>query len=156
LLGNALFPNGAGAITSRAYVLEHEHILALLSRARDDDLAAAVARIPELPAMLARLEELDRQYGESLQPYDRGPKRDVIKAAQAHGQELLARIVAAILARHAFQPDRTDERDHLLEPILRQNEAIRVARQRRRRPRDIDESGPGDGLDTDPDAPDQA
>jgi hypothetical protein len=156
-LGRELFPRGAGAITSRSYVLEHEGILALLRRTREDALAAAVARIPELAAMLAQLEELDRQYGESLQAYDRGrPSRDAIKAAEAHGRELLARVVAAILTRHALQPDRTDERDHLLEPILRQNEAIRVARQRRRRPRDVPEDGPGDGLDTYPDDSEQA
>lgn len=157
VLGNALFPGGAAAITAHAYVIEYSEILAIINRARDEDLAEVVARIPELPAMLAQLEEVHRQYGESLNAHDRGrPTRDHLKAAQAHGQELLARIVAAILARHAFQPDRTDERDHLLEPILHQNEAVRVARQRRRRPRDIDASGPGDGLDTDPDAPDQA
>jgi hypothetical protein len=156
-LGRELFPGGAAAITSRSYVLEHESILALLRRAREDALAEAVARIPELPAMLAQLDALDRQYGESLQDYDRGrPTRDAIKAAQAHGRELMARVVAAILTRHALQPDRTDERDHLLEPILRQSEAVRAARQRRRRPRDIDPSGPGDELDTDPDAPEQA
>ena len=152
LLARELFPGGAAAITARPYVLEHEAIQALLLRARAGALAEAVARMPELAAMLAHLEEIDRQYGESLQAYDRDrPTYEEIKRAQAHGHELLARVVAAILARHAFQPDRTDERDHLLEPILRQNEDIRLARQRRRRPRDIGEDGP----DTDPDGPEQ-
>lgn len=153
LIDRTLFPNGAAAITARSYVLEHEAILALLHLAREGALAEAVARIPELPAMLAQLEELDRQYGASLLAYERDrPSFEEIKVAQAHGQEMLARVVAVILARHALAPDRTDERDHLLEPILRQNEAMRLARQRRRRPRDLE----ADGRDTDPDDPSQA
>lgn len=152
LVDRALFPNGAAAITARSYVLEHEAILALLHLAREGALAEAVARIPELPAMLAQLEALDRQYGASLRAYERDrPSFEEIKVAQAHGQEMLARIVAVILARHALAPDRTDERDHLLEPILRQNEATRLARQRRRRPRDLEADGP----DTEPDDPSQ-
>jgi hypothetical protein len=153
LLARELFPNGAAAIAARPYVLEHEDIQVLLGRAREGALAEAVARLPELAAMLAHLEEIDRQYGASLQAYDRErPTHEEIKTAQAHARELLARIVAVILARHALQPDRTDERDHLLEPILRQNEDVRLSRQRRRRPRDVGEDGP----DTEPDGPEQA
>jgi hypothetical protein len=147
-----LFPSGAAAITARPFVLEHEAILSLLERSREGALAEAVARIPELPAMLAQLAELDRQYGAALQAYDRDrPAYETIKVAQAHGHELMARVVAVILARHALAPDRTDERDHLLEPILRQNEDVRLARQRRRHPRDIDKDLPPDD-DSGPDA----
>lgn len=138
-LRHELFPRGAGAITRLPYVREHERINALIERSREANVAEAVARIPELPAMLTELEAINGQYGASLSDYDRErPTSEELAAAQARGQELLAEIVAMILARYALQPDKGDEREALLEPILRQQEAIRAARQGRRRPRDID------------------
>ncbi len=101
VLGNALFPGGAAAITAHAYVIEYAEILTIINRARDEDMAEVVARIPELPAMLAQLEEVHRQDGESLNVHDHGrPTRDHLKTAGAR-PGVLARIVAAILARHA-------------------------------------------------------
>lgn len=138
-LRRELFPRGAGAITRLPYVREHERINALLERSREASVAEAVARIPELPAMLAELEGINVQYGTALGDYDRErPSPDELAAAQARGQELLAEVVAMILARYALQPDKRDEREALLEPILRQQEAIRAARLGRRKPRDID------------------
>lgn len=153
LVREKLLPQGAGAITKLAFVPEHERIKALIARAREADLAAVVARIPELPEMIAELEALNIEYGTMLGAYDRDrPAPDELLAAQARGQEILAEVTAMIVARYARQPDRRDEREALLEPILRQQEDIRLARQRRRRPRDLD---PDTGVEIpEPDLPD--
>lgn len=139
LVRSKLLPQGAGAITKLAFIPEHERVKALIARAREEDIAEVVARIPELPEMLAELETLNTEYGTMLSAYDRDrPASDDLLAAQARGQEIMAEVTAMIVARYARQPDRRAEREALLEPILRQQEDIRLARQRRRRPRDID------------------
>jgi hypothetical protein len=139
LVREKLLPQGAGAITRLAFVPEHERVKALIARARAADIAEVVARIPELPEMLAELEALNTEYGTVLGAYDRDrPAPDDLLAAQARGQEILAEVTAMIVARYARLPERRAEREALLEPILRQQEDIRLARQRRRRPRDID------------------
>lgn len=151
LVREKLLPQGAGAITKLAFVPEHERINVLLARARQADLAPVVARIPELPEMLAELETVNTEYGAVLSAYDRDrPAPDDLLAAQARGQEILAEVTAMIVARYARLPERRAEREALLEPILRQQEDIRLARQRRRRPRDID---PDTGIEIP--APDQ-
>lgn len=136
-----LLPDGAGAITKLPFVKQYHRISALLVKANQPNtaLAAAVQSIPELPAMLAQLAVLNEQYGASLQDYDRGrPTRAQIAEAQAIGRDLLAEVAAVIVAHYAGQPDRLAERDSLLEPILRQNEEISLARRRRRTLRDVD------------------
>jgi hypothetical protein len=152
LLRKKLFPQGAGAIARLPYVPEHERINTLLARAREPELAAVVERIPELSAMLTELETVNTEYGNALGAYDRDrPVSEELLAAQARGQELLSEVAAMIVARYALLPDRRAEREALLEPILRQNEEIRLARQRRRKPRDID---PDTGVELpDPDLP---
>jgi hypothetical protein len=138
-LRKKLFPQGAGAIARLPYVPEHERISAVIERAREPEIAAVVERIPELSDMLEELETVNREYGNALGAYDRDrPASEELLAAQARGQELLAEVAAMIVARYALLPDRRAEREALLEPILRQNEEIRLARQRRRKPRDID------------------
>jgi hypothetical protein len=134
-----LFPQGASTITRLPYVPQHERINGLILRAREPEIAVVVARIPELPAMLAELASLNTAYGNALGEYDRGrPASEELLAAQARGQELLSEVAAMIVARYALLPEQRAEREALLEPILRQNEEIRLARLRRRKPRDID------------------
>jgi hypothetical protein len=151
-LRKKLFPQGAGAIARLPYVSEYERIGAVIERAREPEIAAVVERIPELQAMLDELETVNREYGNALGAYDRDrPASEELLMAQARGQELLAEVAAMIVARYALLPDRRAEREALLEPILRQNEEIRLARQRRRRPRDID---PDTGVELpEPDQP---
>lgn len=136
-----LLPGGAGAITRLSFVKQHQRVAALLVKADQPGtpLQAAVQSIPELPAMLAQLAVLNEQYGASLQDYDRGrPTHAEITEAQAIGRDLLAEVAAVIVAHYAGQPDRLAERNSLLEPILRQNEEISLARRRRRTLRDVD------------------
>jgi hypothetical protein len=152
LVRSKLLPQGAGAITKLAFIPEHERINALLERARKEDISAIVQRITELPEMLAELETQNTEYGATLGAYDsERPASDELVAAQARGQEIMAEVTAMIVARYARQPERREEREALLEPILRQQEDIRLARQRRRRPRDID---PDTGVERpEPDQP---
>jgi hypothetical protein len=161
LVREELMPDGAGAITILPYATEHERVAALLAiaAAPGTEVAAAVQRIPTLPEMLTQLRVVNDEYGASLQGYDRGrPTREELAEAQAVGQDLLAESVFVIMAHYAGQPALRAERDSLLEPVLRQNEAIRQARRRRRRPVDVEpDTGaelpgtggelPGDGGD---------
>jgi hypothetical protein len=152
LVRSKLLPQGAGAITKLAFIPEHERVKALIELARTEDLAPVVKRIPELEAMLGELATANTEFGTMLGAYDRDrPAPDDLLAAQARGHEIMAEVVAMIVARYARQPERRAEREALLEPILRQQEEIRLARQRRRRPRDID---PDTGVEIpDPDLP---
>jgi hypothetical protein len=148
LVRRELLPDGAGAITFLPFAAQHERVGVLLTTAEQPgtEVAAAVQRIPALPVMLAQVRTLNDAYGASLQSYDRGrPTREQITQGQAEGQDMFSEVVAAILADYADQPERRAERDSLLEPVLRQNEAIRIARRRRRAPVDID-PGTGDEL----------
>lgn len=153
LVRGELLPDGAGAITFLPFAAQHERVGVLLEIAEQpgSEVEAAVQRIPALPLMLAQVRTINDAYGTSLQDYDRGrPTREQLTQAQAEGQDMFSEVVAAILAEYADQPERRTERDSLLEPVLRQNEAIRVARRRRRLPVDIDpDTGnelPGDDL----------
>lgn len=151
-LRRELFPQGANAIIQLPYVSQHERIQALIARTREPAIAEVVVRIPELEAMLLELEASNLQYGTELGAYDRArPTPEDLLAGQARGQELMAEVVALIVARYALLPDQRVEREALLEPVARQNEEIRIARQRRRRPRDVD---PDTGIELpEPDLP---
>lgn len=141
LVRDELLPDGAGAITFLPYATQHERIDALLVIAEDPDseLGKAVARVPGLSAMFTHLRTHNDAYGASLQDYDRGrPTREELAEAQAEGQDNLAEVVFVIMAHYAGQPELRAQRDSLLEPVLRQNEAIRLARRRRRLPGDVD------------------
>ncbi|HWN71733.1 MAG TPA: hypothetical protein VNM90_29045, partial [Haliangium sp.] len=124
-----LLPQGAGAITRLPYVSQYERINALIQRARDPEIAPVIERIPELSAMLAELATVNAEYGTAIGAYDRDrPDSQELLAAQARGQELLCEVAALIVARYVLLPELRAERDALLEPILRQNEEIRLAR----------------------------
>lgn len=148
LVRRELLPDGAGAITFLPYASQHERVGTMLEIAArpETEVAAAVQRIPALPVMLAQVRTLNDAYGASLQAYDQGrPTREQITQAQQDGQDMFAEVVAAIVAEFAGQPERHADRDSLLEPVLRQNEAVRIARRRRRAPGDL-EPVPGDEL----------
>jgi hypothetical protein len=117
-------------------------------------LAPARAELPDLDVMMARVSEINQQYGASIDDYDRSrPRTEELREAQKLGQTLLAETVVLIAARHILaSPEQQPAVAALLEPILRQNEAIRATRRRRRKPRDID---PGTGIELPEDAPDE-
>lgn len=157
LVRRELLPDGAGAITFLPFAAQHERVGTMLEIAErpETEVQAAVQRLPALPVMLAQVRTLNDAYGASLQAYDQGrPTRAQLTQAQQDGQDMFAEVFALILGEYAGQPERHADRDSLLEPVLRQNEAIRVARRRRRLPGDVDPdtgterpgSEPGDEL----------
>jgi hypothetical protein len=156
-LRDALLPNGIAAITRLPYAEQHGQVGALLARAADAALAAHVAALPEMASLLQRLGVFNDRYGAILSQVAPRPTRDELREAERRCQEILEATAALIIGHYALhEPDNRASRDHLLEPILQQNEAIRAARRQRRPPRDVDpETGdelpaPGPADPTDP------
>lgn len=135
----ALFPAGVAAVSRLPFAEEHEQVNTLLERATAEDLAEDVRTLPELVGLLERLDERNREYGELLRQAQLAPTREDVRQAQQRCQDRLAETLSLIIGLYALHsPERTDERDHLLEPIMRQNEALRLLRRRRRVPVDVD------------------
>lgn len=152
-LGQALLPNGVGSITRLPYADEHKQIDAVLARAAAPDLAADVALLPDLPAMLARMTELNGQYGQVLRDTEETFTRADVRARHNECQELLCGVAALILGHFVTLPERHADRDHLLQPILREDAALRERNRRRRAGSDADDGTPEQlhpGEDTGP------
>ncbi|WP_428262188.1 hypothetical protein [Haliangium sp.] len=159
-LRKALFPKGVAAITGQPYVQEHVEISNLLARAEAPALTEARAALPELTPMLAHLAELNQEYGEALNADD-SLSNEELRQRNRDGQRRLAELIVLIYAYFLNNaPDDGSGLAALLEPIYRQNEAVRLSRRRRRTaPRDVDpdtgEETPDDGEDPDiPEDPD--
>jgi hypothetical protein len=153
----ALVPGGAKSITSLPFAEEHAAVNTLLAMAAEPEHDVDIQLLPEGPELLDRLHERNREYGALLHQSDDIPSFDEIRAAQAEVQELLHATFCLIVGSYALDksPDLA-ERDHLLEPLLRQNDALRATYRRRRTATDIDpETGeelpdsPDDGAPTD-------
>lgn len=134
---DACFPKGLGEITMSAYAEQHSKVDTLLERVDDPALAADIALLPGIPELFGRIRDLNEEYGKVLQ-LDNGPTRTEVRESRARTQELLCEMTCAIIGEYASQPDKQAERADLLAPILEQNEAIRLARRRRRRQLDVD------------------
>lgn len=156
-LRGSLYPEGLGAVIQLPYAAQHERVSSILDLAGSPEMADDIAAVPHLDALLAELRVRNDEYGEAL---DRGATRATgadVREARAECQELLAATMCQIIADYALEDgDRLDERDHLLEPILEQNEAVREIRRRRSPPTDADpDTGEevvdevGDDLDED-------
>ncbi len=134
-----LFPSGPGEITQLPYAQQHSTVLGLLEAAESEVLADDIAQLPLLPEILERVRAINEQYAAVLNAYSDVPRSEVVREAQAQGQDMMAEVYILILA-HGMDgtPESVEVRDLLLEPIDRQNEAIRQARRRRRPAQDID------------------
>ena len=144
-LRRALLPEGPGAVIRLPYAQQHAEIDAMLARLEEPDLAQLMTDIPDVLPTVGRLRAINVRYGEVLNSYETQPSTDDLRAADAIGQELLAETLVLIQAHFiANAPQDHEGRAYLLEPILRQNDAIRAARRRRRPARDID---PDTGVD---------
>jgi hypothetical protein len=148
----ALLPDGVAAVTRLPYTEQHQRVNAIVERAQSPGLAADVALLPDMPALIGRLSELNQRYGVALAHTDDAPSREQIRAERARCQDLLAATLGLILGHFAMLPPESQvDRDYLLAPILTQNDAIAAARRRQRAPRDVD---PGTGVELpDTDAP---
>ena len=144
-LSTSLYPEGVTAIIRLPYTAQHARISVLLRKARSPELADDVAELPELALMLAELESCNDAYGEALREVNDRPTGNDVRAARTRCQEFLAATVSLIFGLYGLaDPDRMAERDHLLEPILDQNAAVREARRRNTAPSDAD---PDTGID---------
>jgi hypothetical protein len=129
----ALLPQGVRFITSQPYADQHEEVDELLVRAASLELRDDIALLVELPVMLDRLRVINGKYGASLIRISDAPTRQEVRDQHERCQEILAEIVALIFGLYALQPpERQADRDYLLEPIVRQDEALRARRRRRR------------------------
>lgn len=138
-LRQVFFPQGVAAVTRLPFAEEHAQIAAILERAAADDLAEDIALLAELATLLARLAERNREYGEILSAGSKTPTNADLAEARARCQERVVQVIGLLISHYGLrEPDKTAERDHLLEPILTQNEAMRQIRRRRRPPTDID------------------
>ncbi|MCG8419417.1 MAG: hypothetical protein MJE77_15910 [Proteobacteria bacterium] len=136
---DALFPEGLVAIVSQPFTAEHERVAVLLDIAESAKLAEARAQLPDLPAMLDELRARNEQYGEVLHEVSDAPTSNDVQRAREQCQDTLCATVGLIIGHFALHaPERTADRDHLLEPIMVQNEAIGRARRRRIVPADTD------------------
>jgi hypothetical protein len=143
-LRHALLPHGVGEVTQLPYADQHIHIEALLARAREPEVIADLATLPEMDMMLARVSEVNTRYGERLHDTQEALTRQDVRARHDECQELLCTLACLIIGHFGALPERQADRDHLLDPILRQNEALRQRRRRRRANGNAGDDAPGD------------
>lgn len=142
----ALFPEGVQAITRQSYVQQRVDVDDMLAVFASPELAPARAELPELTPMMAHVADLNVQYGASIDDYDRDrPSQETLRAVQERAHTMLLEIIVSILAAYVeAAPELREPLAALLEPIERQNEAVRATRRRRQPPSDID---PGTGIE---------
>jgi hypothetical protein len=141
-----LFLEGVAAITRQSFVQQRVSVDRMIEAYHAPALVPARADLPELDPMVARVAELNQQYGTSIDAYDRErPSGDRLRAAQERAQNCLAEVVVLILAASLRgAPEQRASVAALLEPIMRQNEAVRQSRRRRQPVQDVE---PIDGDD---------
>lgn len=142
----ALFPEGVAAITSQPFVHQRVEVDRLVETYQAPALAPARAELPDLDVMMVRVAEINAEYGTSIDAYERDrPTQDTLREAQEQAQESLAETYVLILAAYIqAPPEQRPAIAALLEPIQRQNDAIRATRRRRKPPVDVD---PGTGVE---------
>jgi hypothetical protein len=149
---NQIFPLGVFEVTSLAFIDELaavDDIVVLLK----GKLAGAVKEF-SLGTLVKRLADLAVQYREALEaPPESLVAFGKVRAARAEMQGMLLETVAIIVGKHHERtPEGTAARLSLLEPILKQNEAIGQYLKARRSVQDVN---PDTGED-DPGAPEAA
>lgn len=132
-----VFPAGVHAITSLPYIEELEAVDAIV-HSLQNELGPLVVEL-NLGRHTARLTALAIDYRKALE----APPPSLldwgrIRAARAEGQGLLLETIAIIIGKnHSRSAKGTADRLHLLESILRQNEALGAAFKSRRTPSDV-------------------
>ncbi len=132
-----VFPTSVHAITTLPFVEELEAVDAIV-KSFQDELAPLVQEL-NLQRHASRLTNLANDYRKALE----APPPSLldwgrVRAARAEGQGLLLETIAIIIGkRHGRSATATAARLQLLEPILRQNDAIGAALKGRRSPTDV-------------------
>jgi len=134
-----IFPMGVQAITSLTYVEEHESVSTILGLLNPGGELAEDAKTLKVDDLVEQLGEVNQRYGQVIGKGDANDvTHDVIRKAQAEGQRNLLKVVAWILGHYQDDEKDLETRLALLDPIVRENEAIRLHRRNRRRPTDVD------------------
>lgn len=135
-LVSILFPTGVQAITSLPYVEELSAVDKIVIELKGP--SAGLVEDLGLKRLTTRLSKLAVAYRAALEAT---PEPEIefgkVRAARAWGQELVLEAVALIVGKHYTATDAA-VRAALLEPILRQNEAVRGYLRARRQVQDVD------------------
>jgi hypothetical protein len=144
-----LFPAGLQAVTTLPYVDELNAVDAIVGKLQGT--YAALAGEIGLGRLVKRLAKLAAEYRAAQEASaPSGPRFDDVRAARAEGQERLLQAVAMILGAYPkSSKEHLAARGALLDPILKQNEAIR---QYLRARRSVEDVNPDTG-EVDPNAP---
>lgn len=126
-----ILPSGARAITHLPFIHQYRSVDAIIARLAEPDMQEALARVPGADTMVARMAELNAEYGRALIPEQSGVTREDVRVANARGQDLLAQTVILIFAE--FVGNEGDARFlQLMQPVVEQNTAIGERYRRRR------------------------
>jgi hypothetical protein len=152
VLLRAIFPTGVQTVTQAHYVEELALVEGILATLKQKNHAALVAELG-LGRLVKRLGDLCGEYRRLLES-DVPLSIDftVVRAARAEGQTRLLEAVAMVLGRFPGAGTKDSEaRAALLDPVMRQNEAIRKTLRTRRQTPDVNpETGELDATPTPP------
>ncbi|WP_428263682.1 hypothetical protein [Haliangium sp.] len=138
-LRDRFFPRGIAAMVRQSFIQEHMEVDALLGRREQPAVAAAIEALPGLAHMLDELKASNDQYGAAISDDDDRPTTDELRMLQAHGQRLMAEVIGLVVGHFgSTAPDDYDSLQHVLEPILEQQEVMGALHRRRRRIVDVD------------------
>ncbi len=133
------FPNGLAAITNKNYVEQSTELRSLIALLRTEH-SEAVERLGVIKQLLDRLENMNNEFRAILEA-DRNAEvnQDEIRAGEILGQENLLQALAMILGDFpSASIEHVENRQALLRPIIKQNEAIKAYYRSRRALNDVD------------------
>jgi hypothetical protein len=131
------FPDGLAAVIKRVYVDELNELQRIIALLQSPEWSVLVPKLG-LERRLLRLIDLETKYAAVIALPAKTTSFDEVKAARTQGQTLMLQAVAMILGQYPSESDAdVAGRRALLEPILKQNEAIRAYLRERRSPEDV-------------------
>ncbi|MEO7330233.1 MAG: hypothetical protein ABI193_16780 [Minicystis sp.] len=131
------FPEGLAAVVKSVYVDELSEVQRIIALLQSPDWAPLLPKLGLLRRLM-RLVELEKKYAAVIALPAKTTSYDEVKAARAQGQTLMLQAVAMILGLYPSESDAdVAGRRVLLDPILKQNEAIRVYLRERRNVEDV-------------------
>ena len=143
-LDKTLFSSGVTAIIHLAFVEQRETTAAWLDRLQGE--LKADVELAGVSGFVQKLADVNARFGELLDKREEasGLSYGDVKSAEEKGHVAFLQVVAMLVGREA---ENDAERARLLDPILKQNEAIGLMHKRRRNVPDVN---PDTGEVTDP------
>ncbi len=131
------FPLGLASVIKSSYVDELSELQRIIALLQSPDWAPLIPKLG-LERRLLRLIELEKKYAAVIALPAKTTSFDEVKVSRTQGQTLMLQAVAMILGQYPSESDAdVAGRRALLEPILKQNEAIRVYLRERRSVEDV-------------------